>query len=284
MFLQFLMARKLKGKATLCLLKKKLNFRSVLPGIPYVGELNFGFGGSDAVRLYDPNGTLQDEVDYQSLAPWPICADASGYTLELVSPDLDNDLPESWACINVNGSPNAANDQGFDQLSPTRQMIAIPIGWSMFSTYMIAEDMDLASVVSPIVDDVIIIKDFNGAAYLKEWNFNGVGDLQVGQGYQIKTTTEASLEIFGDYAIPNDYPITLSPGWNLIGYLKLGPSDAASVFSDINDLGNLVIVKDYSGSAYLPSMGFNGIGDMHPSRGYQIKVLNEDVLKYLPND
>ena len=37
-------------------------------------------------------------------------------------------------------------------------MIAIPIGWSMFSTYMIAEDMDLASVVSPIVDDVIIIK------------------------------------------------------------------------------------------------------------------------------
>jgi hypothetical protein len=275
---------KIDAEGYLVIVKKETDFRSVLPGIPYVGELNFGYGGSDAVRLYNQNGTLQDIVDYQSVNPWPICADETGYTLELVSPDLDNDLPESWACINVNGSPNAANDKGFDQLSPTRQMIAIPNGWSMFSTYMIAEDMDLASVISPIVDDVIIIKDFNGTAYLKEWNFNGVGDLQVGHGYQIKTTTEASLEIFGNYAFPEAYPITLRPGWNLIAYLKLEPSDAVSVFSDINQRGNLLIVKDYKGSAYLPELGFNGIGKMHSGQGYQLKIINEDVLKYLPND
>ena len=35
-------------------------FTSILPNIPYVGELDFGFGGSDAVRLYDQNGTMQD--------------------------------------------------------------------------------------------------------------------------------------------------------------------------------------------------------------------------------
>ena len=32
--------------------------------------------------------------------------------MELISPDLDNALPESWNCINENGSPNAANSEG----------------------------------------------------------------------------------------------------------------------------------------------------------------------------
>ena len=57
------------------IVKNANEFTSILPNIPYVGELDFGFGGSDAVRLYDQNGTMQDSVVYQSAAPWPSCAD-----------------------------------------------------------------------------------------------------------------------------------------------------------------------------------------------------------------
>ena len=396
----------IEGEGYLVVVKNETDFTSVIPGIPYVGEFGFGFGGSDAVRLYDQNGTLQDIVDYQSLAPWPSCADGSGSTLELLSPDLNNSFPENWDCINVNGSPNNANDVGscesgwevivtdqnhsifvtgpwldidgdpltegallgvfyendngelvcagyteiisgtsqitvmgddassdaldglspgqelvfhiWDALSceafaaeptyingtevyasngvsfigsvqaelfsPSHQIISLSMGWSIFSTYIIPEDMNLVSVMAPIVDDVIIVKDSNGSAYLIEWDFNGIGDIEIGQGYHIKTSAEVSLDIFGDYAFPEDYPIALIPGWNMIGYLRVQPSNSAAIFSEIHASGNLQIVKDYTGSAYLPAWEFNGIGDMQPGQGYQLKMINEDVLNYLPND
>ena len=90
--------------------KDESDFMNVFPNIDYVGELGFGFGKSDSVRLFDSNGTLQDEVIYQSVSPWPSCAESTGNTLELIDPNLDNSLPKNWDCLNVNGSPNDLNN------------------------------------------------------------------------------------------------------------------------------------------------------------------------------
>jgi len=100
------------GNGFLVIVKDAAAFSSVFPNIPYIGELDFGFGGSDAVRVYNSDSKLKDDVYYDSIAPWPICADETGNTLELMSPDLDNTLPGSWSCINDNGSPNAVNSPG----------------------------------------------------------------------------------------------------------------------------------------------------------------------------
>ncbi|MDG1374531.1 MAG: PEP/pyruvate-binding domain-containing protein [Flavobacteriaceae bacterium] len=100
------------GNGFLVIVKDAAAFSSVFPNIPYIGELDFGFGGSDAVRVYNSDSKLMDDVFYDSIAPWPICADETGNTLELMSPDLDNALPGSWSCINDNGSPNAVNSPG----------------------------------------------------------------------------------------------------------------------------------------------------------------------------
>jgi len=167
---------------------------------------------------------------------------------------------------------------------PSCQTLDIPSGWSMLSTYMIAADMDLAVVLAPIVDNVIIAKNNAGSAYLVEWAFNGVGDLVVGQGYQIKTDAAVSLEICGDYAFPEDNAIAITAGWNMIGYLRTEGAPADAVLGDINASGNLVIAKDYNGAAYLPEWDFNGIGDMVPGEGYQLKTIDADVLQYLSND
>ena len=88
-------------------------------------------GGNDAVRLYDQNGTLQDLVDYQSISPWPSCADETGFTLELISPELDNELPDHWNCVNLSGSPNNINYNSI-QSSPLSQILNFPSGWSIF--------------------------------------------------------------------------------------------------------------------------------------------------------
>lgn len=100
----------IEGNDYLVIVKNEMNFVSVFPNIPYAGELSFGFGQADAVRLFNPWDKLMDEVYYTSEQPWPSCANGTGNTLELISPDLDNSLPESWNCINTYGSPKAIND------------------------------------------------------------------------------------------------------------------------------------------------------------------------------
>ena len=87
---------------------------------------------------------------------------------------------------------------------------------------MITDDMNVATIISPITENVIIVKDFVGSAYLVDWEFNGIGEFIVGQGYQIKTNDEISLELYGTYAYPEDYPIILTQ-WNMIGYLREEP-------------------------------------------------------------
>ncbi|MDC0380692.1 lamin tail domain-containing protein [Flavobacteriaceae bacterium] len=104
----------IEGNGYLVIVKNEMNFVSVFPNIPYIGELSFGFGQIDAVRLFNSGEKLMDEVYYNFETPWPNCANGIGNTLELISPDLDNSLPESWNCINTHGSPKAINDNSND--------------------------------------------------------------------------------------------------------------------------------------------------------------------------
>jgi hypothetical protein len=138
--------------------------------------------------------------------------------------------------------------------------------------------------VAPVVESMIIAKDYSGAAYLPEWEFNGIGSLLQGQGYQVKMSSSEVLVVEGDLIQPEDNPIALNEGWNMVGYLRLEGANAAAVLADVNATGNLIIAKDYFGAAYLPEWDFNGIGDMLPGQGYQLKTFNADVLQYLSND
>ena len=97
------------GFGYMVIVKDQIRFNNQYPNIPYLGELGFGFGATDAVRLYNRFDNLMDEVFYNFGAPWPSCAYETGNSLELIDPALDNLLPEYWDCVNQNGSPNATN-------------------------------------------------------------------------------------------------------------------------------------------------------------------------------
>jgi len=64
--------------------------------------------------------------------------------------------------------------------------------------------------------------------------------------------------------------IDLGAGWNMFGYGCPTSIDLAEGLS--NHTESVVIVKDNNGSVYMPEFGFNGIGDLTPGFGYQIKV------------
>lgn len=176
------------------------------------------------------------------------------------------------------------NDIAFvESVTFSCQLIEFPAGWFMFSSYIEPGNMDLVSVLDDLGDNIIIVKDNNGEAYLPEWSYNGIGNVVNGQAYSIKLAEIGFVEICGTYLLPEDNPIELTSGWNTIAYLRLEPANIEMVFESVVSGGNLVIVKDYNGYPYLPEWNYNGIGDMQPGQGYQLKVIQPDVILYLSN-
>ena len=87
------------------------DFSELFPSISnYIGEFDFGLSSSsDAIRIFNSEMVIQDEVYYTTSSPWPLTGNGDGYTLELITPSLDNSLPESWTNFNEFGSPNEIN-------------------------------------------------------------------------------------------------------------------------------------------------------------------------------
>ena len=181
----------------------------------------------------------------------------------------------SWMAIEDDGTCEYLNEQ-------TCQNIEMNEGWSIFSTYVTTDDMDASSLFEFTNSNILIIKDYLGNTYLPEWNFNAIGNLLNTQGYQIKLYESMSVDFCGTYSLPEATPIQLPGGWFSLGYLRIEPSPIDAVVNDFVD--NIIIIKDYLGSAYLPSLEFNGIGEMLPGQGYQIKTNEPAILHYLSND
>jgi hypothetical protein len=71
------------------------------PAVPAVGPFAGRLSNEgDHLVLRNRTGGLEDEVDYRMGFPWPTPGGPQGYSMELVHPDLDNDLGGSWRTSN----------------------------------------------------------------------------------------------------------------------------------------------------------------------------------------
>ena len=170
-----------------------------------------------------------------------------------------------------------------DSNNQITQEINLPEGWSMFSIYGLISNMNLDNILTPISSDVIMAKDNYGAVYLAEFDYNGVGEIVLGEAYQIKTSNSTSLSLNIEYIEPETHPIVLNTGWNMIGYIRNQPALADLVLNDLIQSNNLIMAKDEHGDVLIPSWNYNGIGNMEPGKGYQIKVDESSLLHFLPN-
>lgn len=166
----------------------------------------------------------------------------------------------------------------------TCQTIDFSAGWTIFSTFILSTDLAIDVLLSPLnlLDNLVIVKDVNGTAYLPNWDFNGIGDLDFKQAYLVKTNSAQSIDFCGEQLLPEQQPISLNEGWSMFAYLRLNPANTALVMNDIVDY--IVLVKDVMGNAYVPQCDFNGIGDLESGKGYLIKMSSDQTLNYLSNE
>ena len=172
--------------------------------------------------------------------------------------------------------------QGFQQNTVAYQDIELREGWGMASARVRPYDSDMIEVYSDVVDGLIIAKDNNGAVYMPEFGFNGIGDWDFSQGYQYKMSDSNTLTVRGSRVIPQLNEMTLVEGWNLMSYLRKDPADIALSMESIVD--ELIIVKDEDGAVYMPEFGFNGIGNFNQGIGYQVKTFNQVDFTFAPNN
>ena len=64
----------------------------------------------------------------------------------------------------------------------------------------------------------------------------------------------------------------------MMAYLKENPADADGVLQAIKS--DIYIVKSSEGSVYYPDVDYNGIGDLEPGKGYQIKLKRPVTFRY----
>lgn len=106
-------------------------------------------------------------------------------------PYIANSLKENNLGVRVIRSVTFGEDETTTSDNISAVFLYLPEGWSMFG-YTCLESQDVIVAFSSINEEIVIVKDYLGNAYLPEWGFNGIGSLEFARGYQIKMTQEVT--------------------------------------------------------------------------------------------
>ena len=79
------------------------------------------------------------------------------------------------------------------KIVPWALTIPLPLGWSLMP-YVRDSEMAIASALSGIVGDIVMVKDQDAKTYIPSVGVNGIGTLKVGQAYQIKMSAARTME------------------------------------------------------------------------------------------
>ena len=99
------------------------------------------------------------------------------------------------------------------------------------------------------------------------------------EGIQIRmteTTNAGCLKYSGKLLTENGFHEAKyylnGEGWRILAFPSLQAMDALEFIQRLDIEDRLVIMKDNNGDAYLPEFNYNGIGNLYPGQGYQIKI------------
>jgi hypothetical protein len=107
-----------------------------------------------------------------------------------------------------------------------------------------------------------ILSQENEALMVIDYNFDS---LQYVADYLSTQVFDLQQELL----VPN-IDVDMAIGWNMIGFSCPVEKELTDALNEIVD--KVLIMKNNNGSVFMPEFSFNGIGDLTPGHGYQIKV------------
>ena len=155
---------------------------------PFNGALN---NSGEMIEIHNADNEIVDQVTYSDSEPWPTSPDGQGPSLELISPDLDNSLAESWqASFVADGTPGIINTIIPDAVPHTIYEIQFTENEDG-SSDLVGARVQTSGVITAIFDNSFFIQDGEGA-----WNgimVNGtVENAQLGKEITLDGTVSES--------------------------------------------------------------------------------------------
>ena len=151
-----------------------------------IREVILGYGCTDETASnFDANANINDD----SCVSWEDLANTLLGQLENIVPedgigqdDVDAAYADGVASVEI---------PEFEEVATQNMPLDLPQGWSMFG-YTCLESLDVVDAFSEIYNNIEIVKDEWGLAYLPTWGFSAFDNLEFGEGYQIKITEEVT--------------------------------------------------------------------------------------------
>jgi hypothetical protein len=236
------------------------NFTGGSDEIEYRSSLSAGGGlvKISAELLYQPfSAAAAEDLDADSAAEAHVAQFAGYY-------DAADHTPDHVAA--------AAGEMQYRLLNP---------GWNTLSAVVDPQDSDLETIFTPILDDVVLVKDGDGNTFWPQLDVNGIPEWNVEAGYQVYMDNAAYFSLFGTLVAPESHPIALSAGWNLVSYLRTSPMPIEQALASCGD--NLLLAKDSLGRVYWPAYDLDQIGDMQMGEAYKLYLTGPATLTYPAN-
>ena len=148
------------------------------------------------------------------------------------------------------------------------QEISLGSGWTGISSYLVPENTDIETLMEPLGEDFVIIKNLQNV-YWPDGNLNTLVNWNSNSGYFIKTLSSTALTISG---LPvENQSLSLVSGWNLVPVLNSSGVLVSELFAPI--LSKLIIVKEVPGtSVFWPAENIQTLTTMQPGKSYLVKV------------
>lgn len=154
--------------------------------------------------------------------------------------------------------------------------VMLRAGWNLVGIYVNPLDTVVSSMLSPIVNELILMKALDGRIYFPSLGINTIQNWNTKEGYRLKVSQDVSVMLRG-YAIdPTLHPIPFETGWNLVPYVRQNPMLFSNVFGTF--ASQIELAKDNLGQTWIPSANFNAIGNAQVNQAYRIKFNSSGTL------
>ena len=237
---------------------------------------------------------------------WNASTGASSYHLQLSTSSsfsagallVDSDLPGTSLQVGplANGTKhywrvnagNAGGTSGYSSVwnfttigATITHRIVAGQGWNMVSSFVQPSSSNLDTICLSIRQNLVLMKNGAGQVYWPAFGINSIGSWNTHNGYQLYMQSADTMLMQGIAILPENSPIALIQGWNMVSYLRNSPMRVDS--SLVSIAASIVLAKNNLGQIYWPAFGINTIGSMQPGAGYQLYVSQASTLSY-PSD
>ena len=202
---------------------------------------------------------------------------------------LDEIIPDTIKFENEKILGSTREPVIFEAIGLYRQYISVAEGWNWLSFNKLARNQDnlnsFFSSLEPSQNDQIKTHGggFNNFDLTHGWVIGSIDSIDNKRMYQMKISKNDTIVYSGMEIIPEDNPISLSVGWNHIGYLPDLAMDVNDALRLYPALEGEVIKSQFTFAMFDDRVGWLGNLDiMQPNLGYKFLVQNTGSFTY-PN-